>query len=56
MKIRPVGAELFLADRYTYRQRDITKLIVSVRNFANGPKIGNTISLVFAKVVQWLYH
>jgi hypothetical protein len=31
MKIRPVGAELFRADRRT----DVTKLIVAIRNFAN---------------------
>ena len=34
MKIRLVGAELFLADGQT----DIAKLIVSPRNFANSPK------------------
>jgi hypothetical protein len=34
MKIRPVGAELFHADRRT----DMTKLIVAFRNFANAPK------------------
>jgi hypothetical protein len=34
MKIRPVGAELFNADRRT----DMTKLIVAFRNFANAPK------------------
>jgi hypothetical protein len=33
MKIRPVGAEVFRADRRT----DITKLIVAFRNFANAP-------------------
>jgi len=37
MKIRPVGAELFHADRRTY----MTKLIVAFRNFANAPKIYN---------------
>jgi hypothetical protein len=31
MKIRPMGAELFHADKQT----DITKLIVAFRNFAN---------------------
>jgi hypothetical protein len=31
MKIRPVGAELFYADRQT----DMTKLMVAFRNFAN---------------------
>jgi len=35
MEIRPVGAELFHADR----QRDMTKLMVAFRNFANSPKI-----------------
>jgi len=34
MKIRPMGAELFQADRRT----DMTKLIVDCRNFANVPK------------------
>ena len=37
MKIRPVGAELFHADRQT----DMTKLIVAFRNFANAPKYSN---------------
>jgi hypothetical protein len=34
MKIRPVGAELFRADRRT----DMTKLTVAFRNFANAPQ------------------
>ena len=34
MKIRPVGAELFHADRLT----DMTKKKVGFRNFANAPK------------------
>jgi hypothetical protein len=34
MKIRPVGAELFHADRRT----DMTTLIVTFRNFANASK------------------
>ena len=34
MKIRPVGPELFHAERWT----DMTKLIVAIRNFANAPK------------------
>jgi len=34
MKIRPMEAELFRADRRT----DMTKLIVAFRNFANAPK------------------
>jgi hypothetical protein len=35
MKTRPVGAELFHADRRTV----MAKLIVAFRNFANAPKI-----------------
>ena len=34
MKIRPVGAELFHADRRT----DMTKLIIAFRNYVNAPK------------------
>jgi hypothetical protein len=34
MNIRPVGTELFHADRRT----DVTKLIVALRNSANAPK------------------
>ena len=33
-KIRPVGAELFHAERWT----DMKRLIVAFRNFANAPK------------------
>ena len=55
MKICPLGAELFRAngwterdgererererDRWTDRKTDMTKLIVALRNLANGPKI-----------------
>jgi len=34
MKIRPVGAESFHADRQT----DMTKLTIAFRKFANAPK------------------
>ena len=34
MKIRPVGAELFLADRRT----DMTKRIITFPNISNAPK------------------
>ena len=44
MKIRPVGAELFHADRRTDREADrwtdMKKLIVAFRNFENAPKTG----------------
>ena len=36
IKIRPVGAELFHADRQAY----MTKLIVPLRNFSKAPKKG----------------
>ena len=39
MKMCPVAAELFCADRQTDRQTDMTKLIVVVRNFANATKM-----------------
>ena len=45
MKIRPVGAELFNAERtdgQTDRQTDITNLIVAFRNIANAPKTQST--------------
>jgi hypothetical protein len=39
MNIRPVGAELFHADRRTDGQvAYLTKLIVAFRNFSNAPK------------------
>jgi hypothetical protein len=40
MKIHPVGAELFCADKQTetHRRTDLTDLIVAIRNFANVPK------------------
>ena len=37
-KIRPVGAELFHADRQTDRQTDMTKLAVAFCSFENAPK------------------
>jgi len=40
MKIRPVGAELFHADRQT----DITKQIVAFRYLANAPKNNSVIA------------
>jgi len=41
MKIGPVGAELFHADRQTDGQTDMTKLIVTSRYFAKAPKNGH---------------
>jgi len=38
MTIRPMGAELFHADRRTDGRTDMTKLIVAFCNFANAPK------------------
>jgi hypothetical protein len=39
MKIRPVEAELFYADRRRDRQTYMTDLIIAFHNFANAPKI-----------------
>jgi hypothetical protein len=40
MKIRPVKAELFHADRRTNGQTGMTNLLVAFRNVANAPKNG----------------
>jgi len=40
MKIRLVEAELFYADEWTDRQKNMTRPIVAIRNFANTPKSG----------------
>jgi hypothetical protein len=44
MKLRPVGAELFHADRRTVT----TKTIVAFRNFSNAPKNYRKISTIFS--------
>jgi hypothetical protein len=51
IKIRPMGAELFQANRQTA----ITKLAVTLRNFANAPKntrIVNGINHTYARVTS----
>jgi len=45
MKICPVGAELFHADRRT----DMTKVILAFRNIANAPKENETHNSVWAE-------
>ena len=45
VKIHPVGAELFYATTQTYRQTDMTKLIVAFYNFGNAPDNGRMCSL-----------
>jgi len=45
MKIRPVGAQLFYVDTQKDRRTDMTKLIVTFRNFANAPKILTVFAL-----------
>ena len=42
MKIRPVGAELFLADGRT----DVTKFIAVFRKFANAPKNSQLVNVM----------
>ena len=50
MKIRPVGAELFHADRRT----DMTKLTITFRNFANAPTSDGLVSFIHCASNQWL--
>jgi len=49
MKIRPVGAELFHAGGRTDSRADMTKLIVTFRNFAHAPDKLNLMS-------TWIRH
>jgi hypothetical protein len=50
MKIRLVGAEMF----HAHRRTDMTKLIVSFRNFANVPKkCFHIVFLVFTLSMQY---
>jgi len=46
MKIRPVGAKFFHADRQTDRHRDMTKLIVAFRNCVKAPKSEQRYKLI----------
>jgi len=51
VKIRPVGDELFHKDRRTdgrmEGQTDMTKLIVTFRNFSNAPESGWSRAFAF---------
>jgi hypothetical protein len=49
IKIRPVGAELFHADRQTNGQTDMAKLLVAFLKFANAPKKCDANGLKSAK-------
>ena len=51
IKIRPVGAELFYADRQTDRQTDVTKLVVAFLNFAKALKKFRLSSTVITLVI-----
>ena len=42
-KVRPVGAELLLADGRADRRTDMVKLVEAFRNFANAPKMMYTL-------------
>jgi len=49
MKICPVGAKVFIADRRT----DVTKLIVAFRNFADAPKhVPGTVPKILMKIIS----
>jgi len=47
MKIRPLGAEMF----HAVGQTDVTKVIVTFRNFANAPRKDSSNHIHF---LQWL--
>jgi hypothetical protein len=54
MKISPVGAELFHTDGRTDGQRtDMTKVLVTSRNFANAPNKMETCHLGYAVSEIW---
>jgi len=48
MKIRPVGAELFQAEKRTNGRTGSTKLIITFRNFVNAAKIVTAQNLTFS--------
>jgi len=55
MKIRLVGAELFLADDQEDRHIDITKLTVSFRNMANASKVSHVRKYILKKHILAVY-
>ena len=64
MKIPPVGAELFYADRRMDGQTDMTNLIVAFRNFTEAPENPNksctdadllTGTSAILVMTSWLY-
>jgi hypothetical protein len=52
MKIRPVGAELFHADRQTDERTDMTKLTVAFRNFAKASNKCDQSELILVGIVH----
>ena len=50
MKIRPVGAELFHAQRRTDGRTAMTKLMFAFRDIANAPKNEAPIPLPYAAI------
>jgi hypothetical protein len=50
MEIRPVGAELFHANRRT----DMTKLTVYIRNISDTPKMKTSDYLIFRTYVMYV--
>jgi len=52
MKIHPVGAELFFADRRNDERTDMTKLIVTFRNFANAPNKCDQSELILVAIMH----
>jgi hypothetical protein len=52
MKIRPLGAELFHADRRTDERTDMTKLTVAFRSFANAPNKYDQSELILVGIMH----
>ena len=55
MKMRPVGAEFFHADRRTDGRTDTTKLMVASLDFANAPKNSERAGTICHAVRSFLY-
>ena len=53
MKIRPVWAELFHADRRKYVRTDMKNLVVAFNNFAKAPKIYKSTSKLEKLMSLW---
>jgi len=55
MEVRPVGAELVHADRRTDRLKDMKKLIVAIRNYANAHQNRQYVFLLLHTTCIFVY-